>query len=404
MRARLPFVFIILTVAIDAIGIGIILPVMPQLIGELADANVSEAAVWGGYLAFTFAAMQFIFSPILGALSDRYGRRPILLVSLVVLGFDYLILATAQTIWLLFVARLIAGICSATYATASAYIADISDPKERAANFGIIGAAFGAGFVIGPTLGGLLGELGPRMPFYAAAALALANGLLGWLILPETLPAERRRAFSWRRANPLGAVLELRVLPGLGGLIAVYALFEIAQGVYPAIWAFFTIERFGWTAGLVGLSLTAYGACLVVSEGVLIRRIVPFFGAGRTVLWMLWLNVVVLGVLLVITETWQLFAFLPFAALGGIVTPALQGLMSNRVGAEAQGSLQGVLASCTALSAVLAPVIATGTFRVFTAEGAPVYFPPAPFAVSLLLVVIATALFLRGWRRAAAGN
>ncbi|MEM9009853.1 MAG: MFS transporter [Pseudomonadota bacterium] len=402
MRIRLPFIFIIVTVMIDAIGIGIILPVMPDLIQELTGGTVSEAAVWGGYLAFSYAAMQFVFSPILGGLSDRYGRRPVLLISLLFLGLDYIVLALAGTIWLLFIARMLAGITGATYAAAAAYIADISVPEERAANFGIIGAAFGAGFVIGPVLGGLLGTVGPRAPFVAAAALALGNAVLGYFILPETLSAEKRRRFSWRRANPLGALAQMRLLPGLSGLVLVFLIFEITQGVYPSIWSYYTIERFGWGIGTVGLSLTVYGACLVVAEGWLIRKIVPLVGAGRTVLVMLWLNVVIFGSLLMIRETWQIFAFLPFAAISGIVSPALAGLMSNRVGDDAQGELQGVLGSCGALAAIIAPVMATATFRAFTAPGAMVYLPPAPFAVCGLLILVAIVFFVRGWRAEAA--
>ena len=259
--------FILIAVLIDAIGLGIIMPVLPELLKELTGQPLNEAALHGGWLTFTYAIMQFIFMPIIGALSDAYGRRRVLLISLFCLGFDYLFMAVAPTIALLYVGRLISGATGATYATANAYIADIAPPKERAQKFGMIGAAFGVGFVLGPSIGGLLGELGPRVPFYAAAIIALANAVYGLFFVPESLDMEHRRAFSWRRANPFGVLKKISAMPKLGWFLAALFLFSCAHFVYPSSFSFYTAEKFSWTPKNIGFALGGFGVASAIGSG-----------------------------------------------------------------------------------------------------------------------------------------
>ncbi|MEL6599633.1 MAG: TCR/Tet family MFS transporter [Pseudomonadota bacterium] len=396
MKSRLPVVFIFITLVLDAMGIGLIIPVMPDLLDELSDGGISDAAFWGGWLAFTYAVMQFLFGPTLGNLSDRYGRRPVLLISMVVMGLDYLLMAVAPTLWLLFVARIINGITGATQATANAYMADISKPEDRAANFGLLGAGFGIGFILGPAIGGLLGEIGPRAPFYAAAGLALANAVLGAIVLKETLPPERRRPFRLREGNPAAAILRLRAVPQIGGLIAVVFAYQLASNVYPVIWAFFTTAKLGWSPGLIGQSLAAFGVCVAVVQGGLIRVFIDRFGPERTVQIGLMLNLVALVSIAFVPYTMLLFMLLPICALGIIVTPAAQGIMSAALSADRQGELQGVWASSDGAARIVSPPLMTGLFALFTAPGLP-YLPGAPFLAAALLTVVSLVLFLR-WR------
>ena len=271
-NSKLPIFVIFTTVVLDSMGIGIIIPVMPALFADVTGTEkISDIAIWGGLLASTFALMQFIFGPILGALSDRYGRKPILLLALFVMAAYYLLMGFAQTLWLLFLGRLIGGITAATHATANAYMADISSPEEKAARFGMLGAGFGLGFVLGPLIGGLLGEWGPRAPFFAAAMLAAANGVLCYFVLKESLKTKNRRECMWFRANPIGAILDLRKFEGIYSLLLVFLLFTIGTSIYAAIWPFFTVERFNWSPGMIGISLTIYGVCFAIVQGVLVR-------------------------------------------------------------------------------------------------------------------------------------
>ena len=278
-------IFILITVLLDAMGIGLIVPVMPDLIQEVNGAGLATAAIWGGILTTTFAAMQFLFGPLVGSLSDRYGRRPILLISLLVMALDYIVMAVAGTIWLLFLGRIVGGITAATQSTANAYMADISKPEDKAANFGLIGAAFGMGFVFGPVIGGLLAEFGTRAPFYAAAALAAANGVFGYFVLKETVDDRIRRNFEWRRANPFGVLKHFRALPGLLPLLSVYFLYQLAFGVYPAVWSYFTIAKFDWSPGMIGLSLGLFGISLAVVQGGLIRPTIRILGERGAVVY-----------------------------------------------------------------------------------------------------------------------
>lgn len=399
MKARLPFIFIIITMMLNSIGIGIIIPVMPTLIKELTGGSISSAAMWGGVLATTYAVMQFFMGPTLGNFSDRFGRRPVLLISLVAMGFDYVLLAVAGTIWWLFLGRLIAGITGATFSTASAYVADISSPEKRAANFGLIGAAFGIGFIIGPAIGGYLGEYGPRAPFIAAAIVAFGNAAFGFFVLPETLKPENRRSFDWTRANPAGALMSIRKIPNLTSLVAVFLVFTISHQVYPSIWTYFTIEKFAFTPKEIGLSLGAFGFFMALVQGGLIRVIIPKLGELRTATWGMGLNFVVFIMVAFLGEVWMLYALMPLMTLGAIAGPALQGLMSRLVEDNAQGELQGIFASVNGIALILSPLMMSGIFRFFTFENTPVYLPGAPFLLSAALELIAMMFLLRLARR-----
>jgi DHA1 family tetracycline resistance protein-like MFS transporter len=392
-QSRLPLIFILLTVMIDSMGIGLIIPVMPDLIRDVGGGTLSEAAIWGGILTTSFAVMQFLFGPTLGSLSDRIGRRPVLLVSLGFLALDYLIMAVAGTIWLLLAGRVMGGITAATQSVAAAYVADISRPEEKAARFGLVGAAFGLGFVIGPLLGGLLAEFGTRAPFYAAAGLAAANMAFGFFVLPETLKPENRRAFAWRRANPLGALLALNALTEVRRPLLIFFVYSIAFWVYPSVWAFYTRASFGWDPAMVGLSLAGFGIALAVVQGGLIRVILRVLGDRGTVLYGLIFYTLVFGVFAFLTNGTAALILTPVSALGAVVTPALQGIMSRAVPDNAQGELQGVLASVNALSMVFSPLLMTQVFAAFTAPDAAVWFPGAPFLLSMGLMLLCLVIF-----------
>lgn len=382
-------IFVLITVLIDSTGIGIILPVVPDLIQDLTGEPLSAATRWGGLLSFTYALMQFGFGPTLGNLSDRYGRRPVILISLLAMGVDYIIMGFAHTLVLLFIGRAIAGFTGATFSTANAFIADISPPEKRAQNFGMIGAAFGAGFILGPLMGGLLGEWGTRAPFFAAAILALANAVYGYFVFPESLKEENRRPFRLSRANPLGAVRNIARLPHVGWLVAVFFLFQISHHVYPATWSYFTKEAFDWTSAEIGFSLAAVGFGFVIVQGFLIRKILPWLGEVRTAIAGFGFNIIGLVGIAFAPNGAVIYALMPAAALGAIVTPALNGLLSNRVPNDAQGELQGVLASLTGLTSIISPLLMTQLLAYFISDAAPVYFPGAPYLMAGFLVVLA---------------
>ncbi|MBS0125226.1 TCR/Tet family MFS transporter [Thetidibacter halocola] len=391
---RLPVLVILLTVFIDAMGVGLIIPVMPELIAEVTGGGLAQAALWGGVLSSVFAVMQFLFGPLVGALSDRYGRRPVILVSLAVLAADYVVMAVAGSIWLLLAGRVVGGITSATQATASAYIADLSEPGRKAQGFGLIGAAFGLGFVVGPLLGGLLGEFGTRAPFWAAAALAAGNGLLGWFVLRETVTDAIRRPFEPSRANPFGAFRALGRLPGVGRGLTVFFLYQVAFMVYPAVWAYFGRARFGWDAGMVGLSLGLFGIMMAVVQGGLIRLILNRLGPRGTVIYGLVFDIFAFAAIAFVTSGTIALILTPLAALAAVITPALQGVMSATVGPRRQGELQGALTSVSAVAMILSPLVMTQVFAAFTAPDAAVFFPGAPFLLSLGLIVVALVVFL----------
>jgi DHA1 family tetracycline resistance protein-like MFS transporter len=395
MNKRLAITFILISVMLDSMGIGLIMPVMPDLIQEVEGQGLGAAAVWGGILATIFAAMQFLFGPTLGSLSDRYGRRPILIGSLVIMAFDYVLMAVAGTITWLIIARLIGGITAATQSTSAAYMADISEPDEKAANFGLIGAAFGVGFVLGPLLGGVLAEFGTRAPFWAAAFLAAANAAFGYFVLPETVTDRIRRPFAWRRANPLGAFRNIGSLPGLKRLLLITFTYTIAFFVYPGVWAYFGAERFDWGPGMIGLSLGLFGVGIAVVQGLLIRPIIARIGERNAVILGLGFDVLAFVALGFVTNGWAALALTPLTAIGSVAGPALQGIMSRTAPDDQQGELQGTVTSINAVATILAPLMVTQTFWYFTATDAPVYLPGAPFLLSAVLTMGCIFVFVQ---------
>ena len=396
-RARAGFA--VAVVVVDAMGIGLIMPVAPDLLAEIAGLGPAEAAPWGGWMAFAYAAAAFLCGPLVGDLSDRFGRRPVLIAALAALSFDYMIAALAGSIWLLIVARALSGMAGATYGAAAAYLADITPADRRARAFGLIGAGFGAGFVLGPMLGGLLGEFGPRAPFLAAAGLCAAMSLGAALALPESLAPELRRRFDWRRADPFTALRGAARLPGMAPFLACLALLELAFGVYPSIWSFYAIEVFAWTPAAIGLSLGFVGLCLALSQGVLMGPAVARFGEMRVAFAGLAFCALSLAIYAVTPpEAWVLVA-IPLIALSALANPAIAAMMSHRVEADAQGRLQGVLASLQALTAALSPPLFTAIFEAFAGPAAPIRAPGAPFVLALVLTFAAVIPLLAARRR-----
>ncbi|HMP22238.1 MAG TPA: TCR/Tet family MFS transporter [Ferruginibacter sp.] len=387
--------FIFFTLLIDVIGLGIIIPVMPGLITQLKGVDVSEASKYGSFLTFAFAFMQFLCASFIGSLSDKYGRRPVLLFSLFCFGIDYLFMAVAPTYSWLFVGRIIAGMAGASIITGFAYIADISVAENRAKNFGMVGAAFGLGFIIGPVIGGLLGKFGPRIPFYAAAVLALLNCLYGYFILPESLPKEHRRPFSWKRSNPLGALLNLRKYPALGWLIAAIALVHIASHAVQSNWNYFTMHRFGWDEGMVGISLGVVGVLVAIVQGVLPRVVNKRIGNVKSIYTGLLLYTIGMFLFGIASQGWMMFVFLVPYCCGGIAQPSLQAVMAGQVPPNAQGELQGAVAGLQSVAAIIGPLLMNNLFFYFTHSEAPLYLPGAPFLVGAVLLAVAFVLAYR---------
>jgi DHA1 family tetracycline resistance protein-like MFS transporter len=390
--------FIFVTVVLDSMGIGIIMPVMPDLLKELSGLSIGQAALWGGYLSFSYAMMQFLFSPTIGNLSDRFGRRPVLLISLATLTVDYIVMALAPSLWILFIGRIIAGLAGATYSTATAYLADVTPKEKRAAAFGLVGAGFGVGFIFGPALGGIMGEYGTRAPFYAAAAVAAANFAYGWFVLPESLSQENRRHFDWKRANPLGAIQQISNFPMVVWFLGASTLYGFAHMVYPAVWSFFAKAAFNWSNAEIGLSLAAVGVFFTVVQGGLIGIILKRLGEVRTALMGFAANIFGMTAIAFATQDWIVWAMMPVTALGALVTPALTGLMANRIPDNQQGELQGLMASLGAIVAILSPLLMTQTFGYFTAHDALFFFPGAPFLAAACLMVLALIPFTYGLR------
>lgn len=384
-KAAMGFIFI--TLLIDITGLGLIIPVFPKLIEQLIDGDLSQASQWAGWLTFAYALMQFLFAPILGNLSDQYGRRPVLLFALLGFGIDYLFLAFAPTIGWLFVGRIIAGITGASITTATAYIADISNDTNRAQNFGMIGAAFGLGFIIGPVLGGLLGEYGARIPFLVAAGLALLNALYGFIVLPESLDKAHRRPFNIKRANPLGSLIQLKKYPSLGGLIGSMILVYVAAHAVQSTWTFINIEKFQWSESMIGYSLGVVGLLVVIVQGGLIRYINPAIGNERSVYIGLGLYAIGLLLFAFASQTWMMFVFLIPYCMGGIAGPALQSIISGKVPSNEQGELQGALTSLMSATSIIGPLVMTNLFAYFTSSGTPIHFAGAPFLLGSLLML-----------------
>jgi DHA1 family tetracycline resistance protein-like MFS transporter len=396
---RAGLTFIIVTIFLDMMGLGIVFPILPQLIASFTNGDVSVAAQYYGYFIALFAAMQFLFSPVLGALSDQYGRRPVVLLSLLGAGLDYVLLSFAPTLALLFVGRLIAGITSASLTAANAYIADVSPPEKRAQNFGVIGAAFGLGFIVGPLLGGLLGGLGPRVPFMAAGLLTLLNWLYGFFVLPESLAPENRRPFSWRRANPLGSLGALGRYPLVLNLTATIICTNLAGLALQSTWVLYTNYRFSWTTWEQGLSLAVVGVLAVAVQAGLVRVILPRLGERRVLVFAL-VNSAVGSVLYgLATQGWMMYAILIGTGLSFLAQPAAQGIISNAVRPDEQGTIQGALTSVLSLSAVIGPLIATAVFSYFTAPEQAFKLPGSAFFLGSALTLLGLILALRTFAR-----
>jgi len=395
--AALAFIFV--TILIDVIGLGVIIPVLPTLIEQLTGEGVSRASQYAGWLSFAYAAAQFAFAPVVGGLSDRFGRRPVLLAALLGLGCDYIFLALAPSIGWLFVGRIIAGITGASFTTATAYIADVSTPEKRAQNFGLVGAAFGLGFIIGPVLGGLFAHFGPRVPFVVAAVLSLCNFLYGFFLVPESLPVARRRPFSWARANAVASLLRLGRYPKIIGLVVALVLLYLAGSATQSVWTFYSILKFKWDETLIGYSLGAVGLGALIVQGGLVRVAIPKLGTARAVL--LGLGCYILGFVLYAfaSQGWMMFAITGIYCLGGLAGPALQGSISGQVPPDEQGELQGALTSLISATGVVGPLVMTNLFAWFTRPQTPLYFPGMPFLVGAGLTLLAVLVAVGPLRR-----
>lgn len=396
--------FIFAVVLIDVIGFGLIIPVVPRLVMQLTGEGLSRAAVYGGLLWFAYAITQFFFAPILGNISDKVGRRPVLLLALGALGVDYLIMGFAPTLQWLFVGRTLAGIAGASFIPAYAYLADITPPEKRAQNFGIVGAAFGLGFIIGPAVGGLLGTVGPRVPFFVAAGLAFANVTWGFFILPESLPKERRRAFDIRRANPVGALMHIRKYPLIPIVAASIFFWQLAQQVFSSTWSYYTMFRFSWNEAAVGGSLAFVGLMMATSQGYLTRVLIPRIHERRSAAVGMLMAVMAYTGFAFATQGWMMYAWMVCWLVAGLVYPSLNAIMSQQVPANAQGELQGAVASLYSLASVIGPPMMTHLFGYFSSPKAPVLFPGAAFLAAAILVVVSGVLFFIAIRRAAAAR
>jgi DHA1 family tetracycline resistance protein-like MFS transporter len=392
---RWALAFIFVTMFVDTIGLGMVIPVTPSIISDLTGEGMSGAARYGGWLMFAFASMLFLCSPVIGNLSDRFGRRPVLIASLLAIGVDYTITGLAPTIGWLFVGRILSGMAGAAYTTANAYIADVSPPEQRAANFGLVGAAFGIGFVVGPALGGLLGHINDRLPFFAAAGLAVANAGFGFFVLKESLAPEHRRAFDWRRANALGALAAIRNYPAVFGLVGVLILMRLAHDANPAIWSFYVYLKFNWTKLDVGFAMAFMGLAIALVYGVLTRIAIPRLGEMRAAYAGLLCGALGFAGYAFATAGWQMYGWMLVWSLMGLAMPSLNAIMSKQVPANAQGELQGALSSIAGLTSVAAPPLMTNVFAYFTGADAPVYFPGSAFLAAGLMLALAALLLMR---------
>lgn len=380
--------FIFMSVLIDVIGFGIIFPTIPKLISQMIGGDISAAARYGGYLIFAYAFMQFICAPLLGNLSDRFGRRPILLISLFALGIDCLFMAFAPTFFWLVIGRILGGMAGGAQSVASAYIVDVSDENDRSKNFGLLNAAFGVGFIIGPVLGGLLVKYGTHTPFLVAAALSFANVAFGYFVLPESLSKDKRRKFEWKRSNPIGAFEQFKKFPMIVGLLIAFTFIYFAGHSMESLWAYYTIEKFDWNEEMIGYSLGFLGLMLALVQGVLTRFILPKIGDKRAVYLGFGLEAFVFILFAFAFKGWMIFAFtIPFT-ISGIAHPAIQAIISKQVSEDSQGELQGAIGSLISLTAVISPIVMTSIFSAFSHKNSALYFPGMPFIFSAILVLI----------------
>ena len=384
--------FVLVTIFIDAIGFGLIVPVLPQLLMSVGRIDLSHAIGIGAWMGLAMAIGSFFSAPVLGNLSDRFGRRPVLLAALSFLAFDYLLLAIAHTLPLIFIGRAMSGAFGGSYAPAMAAVADVSTPEDRAKTFGFVSAAFGIGFVLGPAIGGLLGEWGSRMPFYAASGMAAVNVVYGVFVFPETLIPERRRAFSWRRANPLGALEAARAAPGMIGVAAVLVLWQVATLVYPLTWSFYTIAQFGWSTRMIGLSLAVVGMTIALSQIFITGPVVKRFGERDAATIGLIVGICGFIAYAFVRETWQAFAAMSCIALQGLVQPSLMAMLSRRATPETQGEVQGISSMAMGVGSIIGPLVLTAPLAYFTSTAAVIHFPGAAFIVATVAASAALVL------------
>jgi DHA1 family tetracycline resistance protein-like MFS transporter len=390
--------FIFITLLIDITGWGIIIPVIPSLIKELIHGDVSLASKYGGWLSFAYASTQFLFASILGGLSDKFGRRPVILASLLGFSINFLIQGFAPSIFWLFVGRIFSGITGASITPASAYIADISNDQNRAKNFGMIGMAFGLGFIIGPVLGGLLGQFGNRIPFFAASVLCIINFIYGYFALPESLDKEHRRNFDWKRANPIGSLVRLKKYPQILGLILALVFMYIAFHALQTNWSFYTMYKFNWNEKWVGISLGVSGLVAALVQGGLIRLINPRIGNQKCIIYGFGFYAVGMLLFAFANQSWMMFAILIPYGLGGIAGPSLQSEISSEIPKNEQGELQGALASLASATSIIGPPLMTNSFYYFTHENAPLIFPGAPFLLGFLLILVSLIIVFRKFK------
>ncbi len=390
------FMFVIITVAIDMLAFGLIIPVIPTLVQELGNISAEQSTLYIGALGATYAIMNFLFGPVLGSLSDRYGRRPILLASIATLGLDFLIMGFANSVWLLFLGRALSGISGATFSTANAYIADVTEPAERGKAFGMTGAAFGFGFVFGPVLGGFLGDFDPRAPFFAAAALAGLNFIYGAFVLPESLNQEDRRNFDLKRANPFGAVKHFSKLPHVSWFLACAGIFFLAHTVFPSTWSVYTEIRYDWTPREIGLSLGLVGVGAAIVQAGLMGQALKRFGTVRTALYGILINAVSLFLFAIAGAGWIVYLIIPLNALGGVANPALNALMSTVTPKNAQGELQGASASLNSFAMIFGPILMSGALFYFTRPESSIHFAGAAFLLAAILTAVSLIPFQRG--------
>jgi MFS transporter, DHA1 family, tetracycline resistance protein len=390
-----PAMFVLFTIFIDAMGFGLIMPVLPRLLMSVGRIGLSQAIEVGAWMGLAMAVASFISAPVMGNLSDRLGRRPVLLVALAGLCLDYLLLALAHTLPLIFLGRIVSGIFGGSYGPAQAAIADITAPEERAKTFGFVSAAFGVGFVLGPAIGGLLGELGDRAPFYAASALAALNFVYGLTVFPETLPRERRRAFDWRRANPLGAWAAAKASPGMVRVAIVLVLWQTASLVYPLTWSFYTIAQFGWSNAMIGASLAAVGITIALSQTFITGPAVKRFGERDAAT--IGLCAAITGFVLYafVTKTWMAYAVMITIALQSLVQPSLMAMLSRRATPETQGEVQGISSMAMGIGSLIGPLVLTRPLAWFTGPEASAHFPGAAFAIAAVFGVFALMLLRR---------
>ncbi|MEN8722653.1 MAG: TCR/Tet family MFS transporter [Alphaproteobacteria bacterium] len=386
--------FVLAIIFIDTVSFGIIIPVMPDLLTDLTGQPVEKAAVEGGILMIAFALTLFLCAPLIGGLSDRFGRRPLMLASMAAFTIDYIIMGLAQSYEMLLIGRVVAGVAGGVYATANAYIADISTHENRARNFGIIGAAWGIGFVTGPAIGGLLGELGPRVPFFVAAGFCALNFVYGYFVVPESLAPENRRPFDIKRANPLGSLLALKRFPMLLGLFGVMALFQVGHDVNPTIWTYYTKYKFGWGPGEIGWSLAIVGITIAVVQSMLTGRLVARFGEYRTA--QIGLTLGACGFLAVAfaPSSFWMYCAIPLSGMFALASPTIRAIMANQVGEDQQGELSGALSSLFSLSMLLTPLVMPALFEFFTSAAAPVHFPGIGHFSGAILFVLALLAFI----------